>query len=62
VDLDAELDDAVLQAADHLQAGAIAHMTEPAIRMGAKRALQHAAVGRPVEDRAVGLELIDALR
>src|SRR2546428_11733465 len=62
VDLDTELHDAVLQAADHFQAGAIADMAQAAIRMGAKGPLQDATVGGPVEDRAVGLELVDAVR
>ena len=58
VDLDAELDEAVLQAADHFQASAITDVAEPSIRVGAEGSLQNAAVGRPVEDRAVGLELV----
>src|SRR6202171_2046509 len=60
--LDAELDDAVLQAADHFEPGAIADVAEPAVRMGAEGPLQDATVGRPVEDGPVGLELVNALR
>ena len=60
--LDAELDHAILQAADHLQAGAIAHVAETPVRMRAKSALQDAAVRRPVEDRAVSLQLVHPVR
>ncbi len=62
VHLDAELDEVVLETADHFQAGAITDVAKPAVRMGAKGPLQHAAVGGPVEDRAVGLQLVDAIR
>ena len=62
VDVDAELDDAVLQTTNHFEACPIADVAKPPVRMGTKGALQHAAVGRPVEDCAVGLELIDAVR
>jgi hypothetical protein len=62
MDLDAQLDDAILQAADHLQAGAITDMAQAPIRMGAKCPLQNPTVGRPVEDGPVGLQLVDAIR
>src|ERR1700674_1462462 len=62
VHLDAELDDAILQTADHFEPGAITDVAEPAVRMSAEGPLQDAAIGRPVEDRPVGLELVYALR
>src|SRR2546423_8198834 len=62
VDLDAQLDDAILQTANHFQAGAVADMAQSPIRMGAKRTLQNATIGGPVEDCPVGLEFVDAFR
>src|SRR5205807_2039372 len=48
VDRDAELDDPVLETADHFQAGAITDVTEAPIGVGTESALQDAAVGGPV--------------
>ena len=59
VDLDAELHHPVLQAADHFQPGAVAHVAQPSIGMRPKGALHNPPVGRAVEDRAVGLEFVD---
>ena len=62
MDLDAQLGDAILQTANHFQAGAVADMAESPIRMGAKRTLQDATIGGPVEDCPVGLEFVDTFR
>ena len=62
MDLDAELDNAVLETADHFQPGAITDVAQSPVRVGAEGALQHSTVGGPIEDRAVGLELVDAVR
>ena len=49
----------VLKDADHLEAGAVADVRQPAVRMAAERPLIDAALGRAVEQRAPGLELAD---
>jgi hypothetical protein len=46
----------VLQSADHLQPGAVAHMRQPRIAMPAKIALQNAAIAGAIEQGAPGLE------
>ena len=56
------MDAVVLQRADHLQAGAVADVRQARIAMPAEVALQDAAVGRAVEDRAPGLQLAHAIR
>ena len=43
-DVDAEMNPVVLQRADHLQAGAVAHVRQPRVAMAAEVALQNAAV------------------
>jgi len=52
----------VLQRADHLQAGAIAHVRQPRICVAAEIPLQNAAVARAIEDRAPFLQLANAGR
>ncbi len=61
MDFDTELDDAVLEAADHFQTGAIADVTQSSIRVGAEGALEDATVGGAVEDGAIRFELVDAI-
>ncbi len=56
------MDAVILERADHLEAGAIADVREPRILVAAEVALQDAAVGRAIEERAPGLELADAIR
>ena len=58
---DAELDDAVLQAADHLQAGSVPDVTEALIGVGPEGALHHPTIRRPVKKGAIRLELIDTV-
>ena len=57
VHVDALMDAVILQRADHLEAGAIADVREPRIAVAAEVALEDAAVGRAVEQRAPRLEL-----
>src|SRR5579862_205779 len=52
----------VLQGADHLQSGAIAHVRESRITMSAKIALQNPAVGGAIKKRAPSLEFTHARR
>ena len=52
---------AVLQRADHLQAGAVADVRQARVGVAAERALQDAAVAGAVEDGAPALELAHAL-
>ena len=54
-------DRAVLERADHLEAGPVADVGEPRVRVAAERPLQDAAVRGPVEDGAPVLELADAV-
>ncbi len=61
VHVDALVDAVVLQRADHLEAGAVADVRQPRIRVAAEVALQDPAVRGAVEDRAPGLELAHAL-
>ena len=62
VDLDAERDRPVLEGADHLEAGPVADVRQPRVRMATERSLQDPAVRGPVEDGAPQLELADARR
>ena len=54
-------DDLLLQRADELEAGAVADVREPRVGVAAEVALADLAVGRAVEQRAVGLQLPDAV-
>ena len=49
----------ILKRADHLETGAVAHVGQPRIPMTAEVPLEDAAVVRPIEYRAPGLELAD---
>ena len=61
VHVDALMDAVILQRADHLQAGAVAHVSQPRIAVAAEVPLQDASVVGPIEHRAPGLELADAV-
>src|SRR5882762_1186690 len=52
VDVDALVDGMVLQRANHLQSGAVAHMRQARVAMATEIALQDAAVLRTVKERA----------
>jgi hypothetical protein len=56
------VDDLVLEGADQLEAGAVADVDEPAVRVAAECPLRHPAVGGAVEDAAPALELAHAVR
>ena len=56
------MDPVILERPDHLEAGAIADVGQPRILVAAEVALQDAAVGRAIEERAPRLELADAVR
>jgi hypothetical protein len=58
-DVDLRIADAlVLERADHLEAGTVADVGQARVLMAAEVALQDAAVGRAVEERSPGLELL----
>ena len=59
--VDAERDRALLEGADHLQAGAVADVGEPGVAVAAEVALGDQAVVGAVEQRAPLLELDDPL-
>src|SRR5438445_12321684 len=61
-DVDALMDAALLQRANHLEAGAIADVRQPLPRMATECALKNAAVSRAIENRAPAFELADAVR
>ena len=61
VDVEAAVDAVILQRADHLEAGAIADVREARILVAAEVALEDAAVGRAIEERAPRLELAHAI-
>ncbi len=61
VHVDALMDAVILQGADHLEAGAIADVREARIAVPAEIALENAAVGRAIENRAPGLEFAHAI-
>ena len=61
VHVDAEIDRALLQGADHLQAGAVTDVGEPRVAVATEVALRDLAVLGAVEQRAVLLELPDPL-
>ena len=52
----------LLQGADHLQAGPVAHVGQPGVLVAAEVALADLAVGGAVEQRAPGLQLPDPVR
>ena len=56
------VDAVILQRADHLEAGAVAHVREARIAMAAEVALQNAAVLGAVEQRAPGFQFAHAIR
>ena len=56
------MDAVILQRADHLQAGAVAHVRQPRITMAAKIALQNSAVLGAIEQRAPGFQFAHARR
>ncbi len=58
-DVDALVDAAVLERADHLQAGPVADVGEPGIGVSAEVALEDAALLGAVEDRPPFLQLAD---
>jgi hypothetical protein len=55
------VDGVLLEGADHLQAGAVAHVGQPGVAVTAEVALQDATVLGPVEERAPALQLQHAL-
>jgi hypothetical protein len=57
-----ERDDPLLQGADHLQPGPVAHVRQPRVLVPAEVALGDLPVLGAVEDRAVRLELPDPVR
>ena len=61
VDVDAQMHAAVLQGADHLEAGAVADVAEPFEGVAAKGPLQNLAVLGAVEERAPLLQFAHAL-
>ena len=62
VHVHALVDAVVLQRPDHLQAGAVAHVGQPGILVPAEVALEDAAVGGAVEQRAPRLQLAHPVR
>jgi hypothetical protein len=62
VDVNAEVDRAILQRSNHLQARAVAYVRQPRVLVAAEVALQDAAVLGTVEQRAPGLEFAGAVR
>jgi hypothetical protein len=62
VDRQARLHRAILQRADHLQAGPVADVGEARVGVPAERALHDLPIAGPVEDRAPELELTDPFR
>ena len=56
------MDAVILKRADHLEAGAVAHMGETGIAMASKIALKNPAVAGAVEERAPSLQFVHALR
>ena len=59
--VDPLVDAVVLQGTNHLQAGPIAHVSQPRIAMSAEVALQDAAVLCSIEERSPSLELAHAV-
>ena len=59
VDLHTQVDSVILQRADHLQPGAVAHMGEARVLVAAEVALEDPLVVGAVEHRAPGLEFPD---
>jgi hypothetical protein len=61
VDGDPEVDPVLLERADHLEAGAVAHVREARVFVAAEVSLEDAAVLGAIEDRAPLLELVHAV-
>ncbi len=61
VKIDALVDAVILQGADHLQAGAVAHVRQARITVPAEIALQNLAVFGAIEQRAPSLQFAHAL-
>src|SRR5437868_1296624 len=61
VDVDAQTDAAILQRAYHLQAGAIADVTQTLVGVAAKSSLENLAIGGAVKKRAPLLQLANAV-
>ena len=62
VDVETAMDALVLERPNQLETGTIADVRQPGIPVAAEIALQDLPVSRPIEDRAPGLELADAVR
>ena len=62
VKIDALMDAVILQRADHLEAGAVAHVRQARIAMAAEIALQNVAVLGAIEQRAPGFQFAHARR
>ena len=62
VNVEAQLHAAILQRANHFQAGAVADVAEPLVGVAAERALQNVAVFGAIEKRAPLLEFAHAVR
>ena len=56
------MDAMILKSADHLQAGAVAHMRKPRIAMAAEIPLQNSAVFGAIKKRAPGFEFPNTRR
>jgi len=61
VHIDAAMDSAILQRANHLQSGPVADVREAWIFVSAEIALKDAAIGRAVEDGAPGFQFAHAV-
>jgi hypothetical protein len=61
VDIDSLVHSVILERADHLQAGAVADVGEAGIAVASEITLQDAPVLGPIEQRAPGLQLANAL-
>ena len=60
--VDALMDAVILQRADHLQAGAVAHVRQARIAVAAEVALKNLAVLGAIENRAPGFEFVHPRR
>src|SRR4051812_2116249 len=59
VHVDRLMDRVILERADHLETGAVAHVREPRVAVSAEVALENAPIGSPIEQRAPRFELAD---
>ncbi len=62
VHVDSEVDSVILERADHLEPGAIAHVGEPRVLVPSEVPLEDFLIRSTVEDRAPGLELPHPIR